>query len=102
MRLIVVVVFGLLVSACSGGKDELPVSEANFDGDWPLTVSEGKIRCGDGAALLFSAKGKAYALNGVASQQGYEKIDPIWRTNPKIPGSRISLRDLIDMASKHC
>lgn len=58
------------------------VSEAMFkerDLTWPLTVDEGSLRCeADEAVVFVDPDNKDYAVNGAATEAGYDDIDPVW------------------------
>ena len=68
---------------------EVSVSEKSYDGDWPLTVSEGKIyartlkpQFGERIAVIFIApNGREYGLNGTAQSEGYADIHNITRVD---------------------
>lgn len=79
------------------------VSRDQFKDEWPLTVEMGRVSCLGGDAYLFTEPGgKVYGLNGVALQNGYPRIDPIWRDNPKLNGAKMSLSPLFEVAEKQC
>lgn len=69
-----------------------------YGNKWPLTVSEARVVLIDSYVAILHAEGGTYALNGMAQSRGYEPIDPIWRDNPDIPGTKISISPLIQLA----
>ena len=69
---------------------------------WPLTVAQARVECLDGRVAVVHANGVTYALNGTATARGYPAIDPIWRPNPLIPGTKVNIGPLIDIALKQC
>jgi hypothetical protein len=75
-------------------------------GEWPLTVSEGTVRCdgsgGIGAVTFETPDGQVYGVNGIALSQGLPKIDRIWRKNPDIPGTRINISPVLDKGLSLC
>jgi len=89
------------------------VTETEYGDKWPFTVPEGiiyyepvpypnpKVKL---AILTFKVGDKIYALNGLASsrikQRGYLKIDEIWKPDPEIPGTKISVSPIIDRGLK--
>ena len=77
------------------------VTAAELGDRWPLTVREGEVDC-IGKAAVFRSGQKAYALNGAAKSRGYLPIEPIWKTDPTVPGLRINIGPLIDLALKQC
>lgn len=64
--------------------------------DWPFTVSHGNLRMRRGA-ILFTSGGVTYAVNGTARTRHPKMpgIDPIWRDNPAVPGTKIPISALI-------
>ena|SRR5882757_8990828 len=70
----------MILAGCSGsdesaGPPPTPiatiVSEATWtDGPWPLTVSEGVLRCRFSYRVTFTAQGTEYALNHAATSSG--------------------------------
>ena len=60
------------------------VSRAEFGDAWPLTVGEGVLECDQSrsalGAVVFSAGGRRYGVNGTAKSLGFPAIDPIWRS----------------------
>lgn len=76
------------------------VSAASFEGEWPLTVDNGVVRCERGVEAVFEAPdGATYALNG-AAQSRYPSIDPIWREGVLTP--RVPLAPLLALALERC
>ncbi|WP_421865081.1 DUF2511 domain-containing protein [Motiliproteus sp.] len=99
-----VIMLGLIVGAVVifWGSDETEaVSRNQFGAAWPFTVEAGSVRCYQGAAV-FRADGVSYQLNGVAGGQGYASIDPIWRDNPDLPGAKIGLGPILEIALDLC
>ena len=75
---------------------ELQWEELNL-GVWPCTTDYIKI-IKEGRNLVVEDRfGTKYALNGVAEKK-YRKINEIWRSNPEIPGTKMSLTPMIDFA----
>lgn len=80
-----------------------PVTEEGMGEAWPFTVSEGRVRCYKGTVYVFSLPdGRSFALNGAASLDGYPAIDPIWKENPKIPGTKVPVTPIIAEAKRAC
>lgn len=73
------------------------VRDEDFGARWPFTVSQGYLDCIDGSAV-FRSQMTEYGLNGVATSRGYHSIDPIWRNNPEIPGTKINIGGMIQLA----
>ena len=80
------------------------VTAEQFGDRWPLTVDRGEVWCVDCLAALFRdpETNTLYGLNGIAMSRGAEEIRPIWRDNPEIPGTKIDIGVLIDLALERC
>lgn len=89
-----------LGSSCS--RAGVLVTRDSMGESWPLTVDQAHVECLDGRLAVVHANGMTYALNGTAKSRGYPAVDPIWRANPSIPGTKISIGPLIDIALKQC
>ena len=81
------------------------------DGAWPFTVDLGVIECvpiDAGPVLVFTdPDGNVWPLNGTARAHvprvgGQPSLDPIWSSDPEIPGSRISIGPMIGAARALC
>ena len=77
------------------------VRRADYGERWAFTVDEGVVDCIDGAAV-FRHGGTTYQLTGLAEARGYAKIDRIWRDNPSLPGTKVSVSPFTDLALKQC
>lgn len=88
-----------LLSACDNGNE---VSASDFGDDWPFTVSSGEIKCIGSSAAVFIHGNTTYQLNGMAQNRGYAPIQPIWRDNPKISGTKVSIAPLLKAALALC
>ncbi|SEM67324.1 DUF2511 domain-containing protein [Halomonas caseinilytica] len=86
----------------SGSMPGVMVTASEYGNDWPFTVDSGRVDCKPVDAAVFTHDGTAYQLNGAASQRGYPAIDPLWRENPDIPGTKVSLGKMIDVALSQC
>jgi len=65
---------------------------------WPLTVPGVRVELLSGCAAVVHTTTATYALNGVAIRQGYPRINPIWKDNPRIPGAKVNIGPLLDLA----
>ncbi len=101
-------IFAGVGSSCSGSPDRqappagVLVTRESMGESWPLTVDQAHVECLDGRLAVVHANGMTYALNGTAKSRGYPAVDPIWRANPSIPGTKINIGPLIDIALKQC
>ncbi len=80
------------------------VTEKEYGNKWPFTVPSVTLRCvslpgGDG--IIVECDGKKYAINGTA-QSTYPAVDPIWRDNPDLPGTKINIGPLIERGTELC
>lgn len=69
----------------------------DFGAAWPFTVDVVILRrynIAAGDAVVVESTGVKYALNGTALTM-FPPVDPIWRDNPDLPGTKISIADLI-------
>jgi hypothetical protein len=88
-------------AGCSDSSAEAPrpivtaVSEATWTaGPWPLTVSEGVLRCRYSYQVTFEAHGVEYALNRKAVQSGqFADIAAIARPRPPGPLGYVEIND---------
>jgi hypothetical protein len=69
----------ILISACS--KPGVEITAQQYAEKWPFSVSSGRLEC-KGQSVIFHAEGVSYAVNGVAKQNGYAAIEPIWKQDP--------------------
>ena len=77
------------------------VSAADFSSEWPLTVDEGVLRCEGSSVVFRTPEGDDYAVNGTARAE-YPDIEPIWKSDPAVPGTRINIGDLLDRGLELC
>jgi hypothetical protein len=106
-----ILLIGILFGACSYFSDDdstprradrtITVTAAEYGDEWPLTVDSGVLQCQGNAASIRTPRG-VYALNGFALQEGLPRLDPIWRDDPSVPGVKVSIGDLLDMALALC
>lgn len=73
-------------------------------GVWPLTVTDGAISCEFGTQVLFkTSDGTVYAVNDAAKAAGeWNSIEPIRAGDPKNPGHKLPLDDLISSGMALC
>ena len=94
-------------SDAQGKKRTARLSKADVPkGRWPLTVSEGVVRCegsgGIGSVIFRTAEGEDYGVNGTALSRGLPGIEPIWKKDPAVPGTRINISPVLDRGLKLC
>ena len=74
--------------------------------DWPLTVSEGVVRCQerDGRPLItfVTPDARVYGVNAAAVSRGLPRIDPIWRRDSDLPGGRADISPLLEQGLRLC
>lgn len=96
----------------SGGGDSKASPSARLSvsdvpqGEWPLTVSEGEVRCevrdGVEGVIFRTPDGKDYLVNETAQSRGLSGIDPIWKQDPEVPGTHINIAPVLDRGLKLC
>lgn len=100
-----------IAASCSGAPPGAAsgqvVSQAEFGDDWPLTVESGVVSCVPPGAVVFTAGGITYSLNGLAvsmsQNRGWFSVDQIWSTSEDpYGGPKKSLGGLIDMGRSLC
>jgi len=84
------------------GETGKKVTAEEFGKSWPFTVESGEVACVKGRAAIFRSNGEEYQLNGIARSLGYKSIDPIWKDNPEIPGTKKSTGEMIRLALDQC
>jgi hypothetical protein len=96
----------LLLALIACGPSGREVTRAEFGDAWPLTIERATVDCdAQGRAILKTRAPDptgTWALTGAAQQYGYPPIDPFWRENPGIPGTRVPLTELIRLALEQC
>jgi len=101
---VVSIAFGAMSSDDSDEGGSLGYDEAlaffDADEEWPLTTTGGEGHCRSGGAVTWEVDGTEYALNGVAKQDGYTDITPIWKDAGG--GLRVSIGPLIDATQTLC
>ncbi|MEX2645451.1 MAG: DUF2511 domain-containing protein [Gaiellaceae bacterium] len=87
------------------GSNERHVTAVEFGTNWPLTVSEGTLRCSGPGAVTFESGGTVYAVNGTAEglDMGAD-IEPIWayETDPLAGGPKKNIGALIEAGLALC
>ncbi|WP_282014631.1 DUF2511 domain-containing protein [Marinifilum flexuosum] len=75
------------------------VLKSEFGESWPFTVDKG-IVLNYNNAVIFRHENTEYGLNGFSLNRGYEEVENIWSDNPAIPGTKISIGQMIDIGLK--
>ena len=100
--------WGLLLAvlvACgpSGGRE---VTRLQYGEAWPFTVAKGTVDCDAQGRAIFRTQrpdpSGVWALTGEARAYGYPAIDPFWRENPSMPGTRVPLTEMVRLALEQC
>lgn len=102
MKPLVALIVMCLIPACSQEKKGINVSKDEFGDKWPFTVEAGVVDCVKGGGAIFKSNGQSYQLNGTASHMGFQPINPIWRDNPDIKGTKINIGPMISLALQQC
>lgn len=105
--LMVLVFAGLFPLATHAAGPQL-ISAEDLGDAWPFTTDEMHLQCLPGAAVVVSdaETGVMYPLNGTAKAKAgalaLEPIDKVWRDNPAIPGTKVSVGPLIEQGLQLC
>ncbi len=81
------------------------ISKADLGDKWPLTIDTAEL-CTNGFAIFLRADGKLYGVNGMApgflrgSGEDVRDLHEIWRDDPALPGLKVSVSPLFELA-KH-
>lgn len=84
------------------------IDQEQFGDNWPFTPPEMHLSCLPGKAVVVMdvESGVMYPLNGSASQQakrhGMAALSEIWRDNPRIPGTKVSVNPVINRGLQLC
>ena len=71
------------------------LKKSNFGNKWPFKPDVVTIwKVGVYAVIVHRYNG--YALNGMAKNAGFLDLDPIWKANKRIPGTKKSLQPIFD------
>lgn len=109
-KLLLLLVFS---TAPAIGASNAPITAADFGAQWPFMFERGVLGCQpDSRApnlLLITftdPSGNTYAINGAASsratKRGWLNVQAIWKENPGIPGTKISITPIIQRGSALC
>ncbi|MDW0360800.1 DUF2511 domain-containing protein [Halomonas venusta] len=93
---------GTDVESQIASKDTGEISREEYGEAWPFTVDSGRLECWRGPSAVFITSGKVYQLNGMARQMGHAPLEPIWRDNPDIPGTKVNIGPMIERALRLC
>ncbi len=97
----------LAVVGAANATDNL-ITRTDFGDTWPFAFEQGVLHCVPGPAVfVFDPVGaKGYPLNGPANIQAYRlKLHPlaeVWRENPALPGTKVSVGPVIERGLKLC
>lgn len=75
---------------------------------WPFTVAELHLQCLPGRAVVVMdvESGTMYPLNGPANAKAralaLEPLEKIWRENPAIPGTKVSIGPVTEQGLQLC
>lgn len=104
------IILAFIAAGVIGCGDSGPVKPSkhitvdNFTGgSWPFTFWGGNIKCQarNGVAIK-SETGVVYGLNGAGQGELLTAESAVWKDNPEIPGTKVSLGPVINHALKAC
>lgn len=102
----VLVVAGFFSTASMA--DQKLISDEDFGSAWPFTFEEGYLAChaGNAVTVMDAESGRMYPLNGPAqgkaSALGLDDLATVWRDNPAIPGTKVSVGPVIEQGQQLC
>ena len=98
---------GLFSLAAHAAGPQLISAEASGEA-WPFTVAELHLQCLPGRAVVVTdvESGAMYPLNGPAKSKAQalalEPLEKIWRENPAIPSTKVSIGPVIEQGLQLC
>lgn len=99
----------LFVSAAVLAAPKIELLDAEeFGTAWPFIAEEMHLLCMPGNAVVVSdpETGVMYPVNGIASgkarQLALEPLEKVWRDNPELPGTKVSVGPVIERGLKLC
>ena len=104
LLLVGLIFVALLVGAACSGETK---HRSDYGSRWPFTVDSVTLHCAGSegfGAVWVETGGYKYALNGVAETR-FDYILPlerIWRNNPNLPGTKISIGPMINEGLALC
>ena len=54
----------------------IEINHAEYGDQWPFAIQQGRLRCEGAGAVIFTARGKDYGVNGIAGRR-YASIKPV-------------------------
>jgi len=110
-KMLPVVVVSMLMAATAftaAASGIALINEDQFGADWPFTKSEMHLSCLPGNAVVVMDVDTAamYPVNGPANQQakrrGMEPLNNVWRDNPEIAGTKVSISPVLERGLRLC
>lgn len=101
------VLAGLFPLAAHAAGPQLISAEALGEA-WPFTFDEGYVAChaSNAVTVMDAESGRMYPLNGPAlgkaNALGLDELAPVWRDNPAIPGTKVSVGPVIEQGLGLC
>lgn len=93
------------------GKNTVQITQETFQGEWPFNVNTVELQCYKGGAFIEDVStNEVYGLTGLANTIGTNGKKSsnningaaIWKDNPELPGTKISLGPFINDALALC
>lgn len=100
--------FALLGLLGSAAVAQDLISADDFGDTWPFTFEEGYVAChaGNAVTVMDAESGRMYPLNGAAMGKanalGLDDLGPVWRDNPEISGTKVSVGPVIEKGLTLC
>lgn len=64
-----------------GSHEGVKISQAEYGDRWPFSIEQGRLRCEEAGAVILTANGKDYAVNGMAGGRYASVQSVLNRTN---------------------
>ena len=61
-------------------RDGIEIRKSDYGERWPFKIARGWLRCEGAGAIILSAQGTDYAVNGLASSR-YAPIQAVWKSD---------------------
>jgi hypothetical protein len=74
-------------------REGIEIRQAEYGDRWPFAIQQGRLRCEGAGAVILTARGEDYAVNGMASAR-YASIQPVRKNDPNIDIGPIISRGL--------
>ena len=57
-------------------QEGIEINQAEYGDQWPFAIQQGRLRCEGTGAVIFTARGKDFGVNGMAGRR-YASVEPV-------------------------